>query len=95
MDAASLEALRLLKLALDEGLLLPDEHATQKQKVLEACLTTIAAKAASAPAPLPSPSPRVAEATTTSASGARGRPCIRIPKLETPVTCPEILGSKP
>ena len=36
MDAASLEQLRLLKAALDEGLLSPAEHAAQKQKLLDA-----------------------------------------------------------
>lgn len=60
MDVESLEKLRLLKVALDEGLLSPDEHAEQKRRLLDGLRYDVDAKKSAAK----SPSPSTADAAT-------------------------------
>lgn len=60
MDVESLEKLRLLKVALDEGLLSPDEHAEQKRRLLDGLRYDVDAKKSTAK----SPSPSTADAAT-------------------------------
>ena len=70
MDAESLGKLRLLKVALEEGLLSPEEHAEQKRRFLDG-LNNVTIIFPPPPSQAPTPAAAAAAAATTTAAATK------------------------